>query len=172
MSAAVAPQRFVVAPVSAVPEGGRIIVEAGGREIGIFRVDGEFHAFLNRCPHLGGPLCEGEMLGLIESDGPGDIRLDAGHRMLTCPWHGWEFDIKTGQSYCDPARMRARRYPVAVEHGEAIVDGEADGPGGRRKGPYVAEVIPISVEDDYLVLTMRPGSGGASAYPATRGTRR
>ncbi len=63
--------------------------------------------------------------------------------MLRCPWHGWEFDIRTGQSWCDPQRVRARLYPVAVEPGAEVV-----------KGPYVAETFPVSVEQDYVVLEM------------------
>jgi 3-phenylpropionate/trans-cinnamate dioxygenase ferredoxin subunit len=144
--------RYVVARATDIPEGERKIVEAGGRQIGIFHLDGEFHALLHRCPHLGGPLCLGPIVGIIESDGPGDLRFDPDRKFLTCPWHGWEFDLRTGQSYLDPQRMRARRVPVAVEAGEAIAHA---GDAGHQPGPYVAEVIPIAVEEDYLVLTMR-----------------
>ena len=60
---------------------------------------------------------------------------------LRCPWHGWEFEIATGQSYCDPKTMRIRQFEVAVAPGEELV-----------KGPYVAENFPVSVEEDYLVV--------------------
>jgi nitrite reductase/ring-hydroxylating ferredoxin subunit len=62
---------------------------------------------------------------------------------LRCPWHGWEFDIRTGQSWCDPTSVRARQFQVTVEPGEKLV-----------KGPYVAETFPVSVEEDYLVLEL------------------
>jgi nitrite reductase/ring-hydroxylating ferredoxin subunit len=144
-------RKFVVARVEDVPEGGRLITEVGGRRIGVFHEDGAFSALLYRCPHLGGPLCEGQILGLVYAPKPGDIRLDEGQKMLTCPWHGWEFDLKTGQSYWDPGRTRARRFPVEVAHGDEIV---AEGQ-GRLRGPYVAETFPVEVEEDYIVVTMR-----------------
>ena len=148
-------QRYLVARAAEIEEGGRLIVDVGGREIGVFKIDGEFYALLHRCPHLGGPLCLGEVLGLIESDGPGDLRLDAERKMLTCPWHGWEFDMKTGRSYWDPARMRARNFPVVVEPGSAVAEAFEGTLAGRQPGPYTAEVIPVAVEDDYVVVTMR-----------------
>ncbi len=52
--------------------------------------------------------------------------------LLRCPWHGWEFDIRTGQSWCDPDSVRARTYSVTVEPGEALA-----------KGPFVAETLPV-----------------------------
>jgi hypothetical protein len=58
-----------------------------------------------------------------------------------CPWHGWEFDIHTGQSWCDPSKLRVKTYPVSVEPGADLV-----------KGPYVAETYPVTVEDDYVLV--------------------
>ena len=147
--------RYVVAKVNDIPEGGHILCELGGRQVGVFRLDGEFHAVLHRCPHLGGPLCEGTIIGLVESDGPGDLRLNTERKMLTCPWHGWEFDIKTGQSYFDPKRMRARQYPVSVEDGLTVLHALESGQEEPVKGPYRAEVYPVSVEDEYVVVTLR-----------------
>jgi 3-phenylpropionate/trans-cinnamate dioxygenase ferredoxin subunit len=148
-------RRYVVAKVKDVPEGGHVICDLGGRQIGVFRLDGEFHAILHRCPHLGGPLCEGTIIGLVESEGPGDVRLNNGRKMLTCPWHGWEFDIKTGQSYFDPIRMRARQYPVSVEDGRTVLHALESGQEEPVPGPYRAEVYPVAVEDEYVVVTLR-----------------
>jgi 3-phenylpropionate/trans-cinnamate dioxygenase ferredoxin subunit len=72
--------------------------------------------------------------------------------MLRCPWHGWEFDVKTGQSWLDPARTRVRRYPVTVEPGTSLAAGAPDGMSGLEKGPYVAETYPVSVEQQYIVV--------------------
>ncbi len=63
--------------------------------------------------------------------------------MLRCPWHGWEYDIRTGQSWCEPESVKARTYDVAVEPGATLA-----------KGPFVAETFPVSVERDYVVVTM------------------
>lgn len=168
--------KYVVARVKDIPEGSRIIVTVEGREIGIFHVDGAFHAILNRCPHRGGELCKGDVLRLVESDRPGDVRLDEGTTFLACPWHGWEFDIKTGESWydpdhnTDPARYPpARTFQVDVAPGERVAGGlssatavAVEGPGGyvdtrshRITGPYTAQVIPVEIEDDYVVLSFR-----------------
>jgi 3-phenylpropionate/trans-cinnamate dioxygenase ferredoxin subunit len=148
---------YVVARRDEVPEGGRAIVEVNGHSIGVFCVEGEYYALLNRCPHQGAELCRGSVLGEIKSSGPGDFDLDEGHRYLVCPWHGWEFDLATGQSYFDPRRTRVRPYPVAVEDGAVLVgEADEDRADGRRKGPYVAGVLEVRVDEDYLVVTL-PG---------------
>jgi nitrite reductase/ring-hydroxylating ferredoxin subunit len=138
-------KRHVVARRSELPEGGRLIVEVNGHSIGLFHVDGAYYGLLNRCPHQGAELCRGTVVGELRSSGPGDYDLDEEKRFLVCPWHGWEFDLATGQSYFDPRRTRVRPYPVEVEDGEGV-----------RKGPYVAGVVDVSVDEDYLVVTL-PG---------------
>jgi 3-phenylpropionate/trans-cinnamate dioxygenase ferredoxin subunit len=167
--------KYVVGKVDDVPEGEHMVVEVNGRSVGVFNMGGEFYGLLNRCPHQGGPMCEGRLVGLLEADGPGRIRFTKEHKLLACPWHGWEFDVKTGQSYCDPARTRLRRYPVVVEHGDIVatelaeeaktdthlvqgeVTTETSTPHGSVlvKGPYMAETVEVSIEDDYVVVTMR-----------------
>ena len=78
------------------------------------------------------------------SDGPGKYRLTREREFLRCPWHGWEFDIRTGQSWCDPQSVRARSFAVnGRRRGADLV-----------KGPYVAETFPVSVEEDYLVVEL------------------
>jgi 3-phenylpropionate/trans-cinnamate dioxygenase ferredoxin subunit len=61
--------------------------------------------------------------------------------MLKCPWHGWEYDIRTGQSWCDPRDTKVKAYEVTVEPGEALA-----------RGPFVAETFPVEVEQDYIVI--------------------
>jgi len=148
--------RFVVAKVSDIPEGGRLLVEVGGREIGIFKLNGRFHALLNRCPHLGGPLCKGGVVSEIYAPVPGDVRHDASRLFVTCPWHNWEFDVTTGQSYWSDRGPRARLFPVGVESGEKVAEELATGRAERVPGPYKAETVAVAVEDDYIVLSMRP----------------
>jgi nitrite reductase/ring-hydroxylating ferredoxin subunit len=147
--------RYVVARVDDVPVNGHIVVDVNGRSIGIFRVDGEFHGLFNRCPHRGGPMCEGQLVGELNSARPGEYRRDGGRTFLECPWHGWEFDIRTGQSYFDPRRTRLRPYEVQIEHGDAVTAELADEQHSELHmlpGPYLAERVAISVEDDYLVI--------------------
>jgi 3-phenylpropionate/trans-cinnamate dioxygenase ferredoxin subunit len=133
--------RHVVARVADIPPGSSKLVTVQGRDIAVFNLHGEFFAIFNRCPHEGAPLCQGQIVSLVESDEPGSYRLSRPGEMLRCPWHGWEFDIRTGQSWCDPRRTRVKSFAVAVEPGEAVA-----------KGPYVAETFPVSVEQDYVVI--------------------
>jgi len=135
--------RQVVAKASDVAPGQSLAINVKGRDIGVFNVGGEYFALANRCPHAGGPLCQGKIVALVQSERPGHYRLTRHQQFLRCPWHGWEFDIRTGQSWCDPESLQARQFKVSVEPGEALV-----------KGPYVAETFTVSVEEDYLVIDL------------------
>jgi nitrite reductase/ring-hydroxylating ferredoxin subunit len=137
--------RHVVARAAEIPAGGRKRVRVNGRDIAVFNIGGEYFGLLDRCPHQGGSLCEGVLIGLVESREPGDYRYSRPGEILRCAWHGWEFDVRTGQSWCEPARVRAMRYPVEVEPGAELM-----------KGPYVAETFPVSVEEQYVVVEL-PG---------------
>jgi 3-phenylpropionate/trans-cinnamate dioxygenase ferredoxin subunit len=146
--------KYVVGSVEQIPPGQRKIVELGGRSVGVFNIGGEFFAVLNRCPHQGGPLCTGETLGFLRSAGVGEFEYSRGGEILRCPWHGWEYDLRTGQSWFDPARIIVRRYEVSVEPGAQLIAEVATAPGmeGLAPGPYVAETFPVSVEQHYVLV--------------------
>ncbi len=133
--------KHVVARAADIPPGGRKLVTVRGRPIAVFNLGGTFYGLLNRCPHQGGPMCEGVLTGLIEADTPGTYRYSREGEVLRCPWHGWEFDIRTGQSWCDPDKVTLRNYSVEVAPGQRVVE-----------GPYVAETIPVTVEEEYVVV--------------------
>lgn len=135
--------KHVVARVDEIEPGGRKLVHVKGREIALFNVNGDYFAISNTCPHEGASLCSGVLVGLAEADVPGDIRLTRKGEMLRCPWHGWEFDIRTGKSWCDPRRFRVKSYDVVVEQGGQMVE-----------GPYEVETYQISVEDSYVILEL------------------
>ena len=134
-------QRHVVAAVEDVPPGSRKRVTVEGRAIALFNLGGEFFALGDKCPHESGSLCDGRIVGLAEADEPGRYRLSRDGEFVKCPWHGWEFDIRTGQSWCDPTRTRTRAYEAHVEPGEQLV-----------KGPFVADTYPVTVEHAYIVI--------------------
>jgi nitrite reductase/ring-hydroxylating ferredoxin subunit len=134
-------KRHVVAAVEEVPPGSRKHLNIEGREIALFNLGGEFFALGDKCPHESGSLCAGKIIGLAEADTPGHYRLSRDGEFVKCPWHGWEFDIRTGQSWCDPTRTRVRAYETAVAAGESLV-----------KGPYVADTYPVRVEENYIVI--------------------
>lgn len=143
--------KYIVARADEIPSGGRKIVEAGGVSIGVFNLGGEFFALRNRCPHQGGPLCEGKLWGSLEAEVPGAFRYGRPGEILTCPYHGWEFDIRTGQSWCDPRRLRTRRYPIQIETGAALLSDDPTS-GERVKGPYLAQTYTVTVDGSYLVV--------------------
>ncbi|HWL83912.1 MAG TPA: Rieske (2Fe-2S) protein [Roseomonas sp.] len=136
--------RHLVAPVGAIPPGGRMLAEVGGKKIAIFNLDGTFFGLLNRCPHQGGDLCRGTVSGLVEATAPGEYRYTRAGEILRCPWHGWEFDIRTGRSCIDPQRIKTRTYPVERAQGTAVVaDAELQ-----------AETIPVMVEQEYVIVEL------------------
>lgn len=143
--------RYIAASVDEVPPGGRKIVELDGRSIGIFNVGGEFFALRNRCPHQGGPLCLGPLEDHVEAATPGEYAYDADRKMVRCPWHAWEFDLRTGQSWFDPERTRVRGYDVRVERGATQADAQVPS-AGLQPGPYTAETFTIFVDRDYVVV--------------------
>jgi nitrite reductase/ring-hydroxylating ferredoxin subunit len=144
--------KYIVARVDEIPAGGRKIVEVAGRSIGVFHIDGEFFAIRNSCPHQGGPLCQGQLTGFLMADKPGHYSYSRRGEIVRCPWHGWEFDVKTGQSWWDPARTRVRSYEVEVQT-VAPTDLES----GLVKGPYVAESYAVTVEQPYVLVEI-PGA--------------
>jgi nitrite reductase/ring-hydroxylating ferredoxin subunit len=110
--------RHVVARVGEIPDGGRKVVDLDGIPVGVFHVNGDYFAILNRCPHQAAPLAEGHLWpGLLVSDQPGDYVNRQDIPVISCIWHGWEFDLRTGQSVCDPQRLRVRNYDVQVASG-------------------------------------------------------
>jgi nitrite reductase (NADH) small subunit len=99
------PTRHRLCQVSEIPAGGGLECVAGDRIVAVFQVDGEFYALDGICPHAGGPLAKGELQGCI----------------VTCPWHGWQFDISTGQHQLTP-RIQQATLPVTIEDGDVFVD--------------------------------------------------
>jgi nitrite reductase (NADH) small subunit len=94
--------------------GERRIVEVNGRSIGIFNVKGKYFALHNRCPHMGGNLCEGPVTGTTLSGDSAEFIYGKEGEILRCAWHGWEFEIQSGKCLAD-GRVQARRYPVTIE---------------------------------------------------------
>ena len=155
--------KVVVSRLEDFPPGERKIVKAGARSIGVFRIDDDFFAIRNRCPHQGGPLCLGRLSPWAVAEGPGQVRMDGPPRLIACPWHGWEYDLETGQSFMGPGESRVKSYEVTVASGAALGEDvrtadaqpaipEAARAAGREPGPYVAETFQVYVEEDYVVV--------------------
>ncbi|MGG1516294.1 Rieske (2Fe-2S) protein [Paenibacillus oryzisoli] len=106
-------------PVSAVddlPEGKFKIVQVGKRSIGVYNVKGDYYAVLNYCPHQGAELCKGPVCGTTLESDVFEFIYGRDQEIVRCPWHGWEFDLKTGKSLFSE-KVRTRSYPVVVENG-------------------------------------------------------
>jgi len=115
----------VVGQVSAFPETGRLVIEVDGVEVGVFRRNGQFSAYENVCPHMGGPVCQGKIIGRVEERIADDktsrgFAFSPDRTNIVCPWHGYEFDIATGQHQGNP-RMRLRALKIDVVDGDLIV---------------------------------------------------
>jgi len=93
-----------VAQVSDLQPGAGKVVMVKDRAIALFNVDGTFYAIDNICLHRGGPLGEGELEGCV----------------VTCPWHGWQYDVKTGTSETNPA-TKVKTYEVKTEGSTIMV---------------------------------------------------
>jgi len=93
-----------VAGTSDLKPGENKVVEVNGEQVALFNVDGEYFAISNTCPHKGGPLGE----GYLEGD------------VVTCPWHGWRFNVKTGNNAIMP-NMKVSSYLVKVEGNDVFV---------------------------------------------------
>jgi len=94
-----------VAQASQVAPGTGTVVTVEGRAIALFNVGGTFYAIANECTHVGGPLGKGRLEGT----------------MVTCPWHGSQFDVTSGQVTKGPARRPVAAYPVRVQGNDVFV---------------------------------------------------
>ena len=109
------PEQFV-AKTTEMKDGDRRIVFMGEHEIGVFKEKGEYYAYSNFCLHQGGPACEGLTIAKVEER----LRPDKTSQGLyfsekdmnfVCPWHGMEYDMKTGECVSD-RRMKLRSYKI------------------------------------------------------------
>jgi nitrite reductase/ring-hydroxylating ferredoxin subunit len=105
-----------VAKLGDFKEGDRRIVRSPKGEIGVFHHGGAFYAYANNCVHSGGPACEGitipKVVDIIAEDKTYHGQtFDENEMHFVCPWHGYEYDLKTGTCIGDP-RLKLRRYDV------------------------------------------------------------
>jgi nitrite reductase/ring-hydroxylating ferredoxin subunit len=124
---------IVIGTVSTFPASGRKVIEVDGVSVGVFCRNGTFTAFENVCPHMGGPVCQGKIMQRVEERVADDktslgFAFSKAQTNLVCPWHGYEFDIVTGQHQGNP-RLRLRAVAIAVIDGDLVVNL----PGGTRE---------------------------------------
>lgn len=88
-----------------VTPGTGIVADVNGQSVAIFNVDGTYYAIDNTCVHRGGPLGEGDLEG----------------ETVSCPWHGWEYNVKTGACVNNPSAC-VKSYPLVVEGADIKVE--------------------------------------------------
>lgn len=99
-----------------LPPGSRRLVHALGTAVALFNVDGRIFAFAERCPHAGGPLLHGRVSGAPLPTEREEYVWGREGRVLTCPWHGWQFDLDSGRALFD-SRVAIATYHVEVRDG-------------------------------------------------------
>jgi nitrite reductase/ring-hydroxylating ferredoxin subunit len=112
----------IIGTIDDFPPGSHKVVRIRAVEIGVFNVDGTLYALPNICPHQYGPLCSGKVSGTMQS-GPNTnwtYQWGLEGEVITCPWHGIEFAIKTGQALSS-SRLRVRQYPIRVEDDQIVI---------------------------------------------------
>ncbi|HEX4148718.1 MAG TPA: Rieske 2Fe-2S domain-containing protein [Pirellulales bacterium] len=99
------PNWVAIARTDQCPPGQGLELVAGERMVALYNVDGEFFALDGVCPHQGGPLGRGCLTGAI----------------VTCPWHGWQFDVRTGQHQLSRT-LKQPQFEVRVEQGQVLIN--------------------------------------------------
>lgn len=101
------PEWTPLAPVEEIPVGAGREFTVGDRIVALFRLGegDEFHAVDGICLHAGGPVAEGQLTGCV----------------VTCPWHGWQYDVRTGQ-HCLTPRLKLDSFPARVVDGRVEIE--------------------------------------------------
>ncbi|MBR1177017.1 Rieske (2Fe-2S) protein [Bradyrhizobium sp. KB893862 SZCCT0404] len=118
-------REYAAGPVAEYADGDRRVFVCGEHEVGIFRVEGQFYAWHNRCAHRSGPVCQGRILNrVIEPVDEGrmvrSLEYDETEPQIVCPWHGYEFSIKTGYHQGN-SRIRLLKVETLIRDGELYV---------------------------------------------------
>lgn len=116
---------YRVAATDELVEGERLIIDVAGQTIGLFRVDGAAYAYRNVCPHQGGPACQGRLISRVRETLDTDKRslgmtFDDSDPHVVCPWHGFEFSIKSGHHVTNP-NFRLQPFPIEERDGSIYV---------------------------------------------------
>jgi nitrite reductase (NADH) small subunit len=117
---------YMAGHVDDYADGSRKVVVCGEFEVGVFRIGDEFYAWHNRCAHRAGPVCQGRLMKRVLEPVADDMTVrtqeyDEGQSHIVCPWHGYEFNIKTGMNQGSD-RLRLRKAELSIRDGEIYVN--------------------------------------------------
>ncbi len=125
MNATATPARVVeehcIGRVDSYPERKVVPVEVGGKTVGVLRKGEGIHVFANHCPHHGAPMCRAQPAGTMRPSAPNEYDYDLDGLVVKCPWHAYEFDVRTGEAMGGIIRSRLFIFHSEVRDGEAFV---------------------------------------------------
>ncbi|MBD2844093.1 Rieske 2Fe-2S domain-containing protein [Paenibacillus sp. IB182496] len=111
-------QAYPVARVGDFGEADRLVVQVKNVEIGLFKVGNDYYAWRNLCPHAAAPICAGTVCGTMLPSGVYEHEFGREGEIVRCPWHNWEFDLRTGELLADPS-VKLRGFEL-VREGEEL----------------------------------------------------
>jgi nitrite reductase (NADH) small subunit len=120
-SSAAEPLQHFLGNVDDFPQRKVVPVEVEGRRIGVLRRDDAVYAFADHCPHHGGPMCYAQVVGTMLPSAPNEFRFDLDGLIIKCPWHAYEFDVRTGEAVGGIIRSRLMVYATTVTNGKVFV---------------------------------------------------
>jgi nitrite reductase (NADH) small subunit len=104
-----------------LPKRGATLRAVAGHELVVITSPSGVHAIRNRCPHQGAPICGGMVTGTYLPSRPGELRYGLAGEVIRCPWHGWEFDVRSGDPLFGITSKKLVSYPVEVRGGDVFV---------------------------------------------------
>jgi nitrite reductase/ring-hydroxylating ferredoxin subunit len=118
-------QEIFASELDEIPDKGRKLIKYNEKEIGIFRLDGKVFAWENRCAHQGGPVCQGRLFPKVlqtlgENQTTENMRYSDDELHIVCPWHGYEYNVRTGRNSGHP-NLRLRQVETVVRDGSVYV---------------------------------------------------
>ena len=120
-------EKHWVAKKDEIAEGACKLVSVKGVEFGIYKVRGEYYAWRNACPHFGAPVCRGVITNTRLPSNVYEYKLGRENEILRCPWHGWEFDLMTGEHLVDPAvKLRQGKLTSSGADSENLEKGDLE----------------------------------------------
>jgi ferredoxin-NADP reductase/nitrite reductase/ring-hydroxylating ferredoxin subunit len=165
--------RTRLADVAAVPPqgSGALTVAVDGVEVGLYRVGERIVAWRNVCPHGAAPVCRGTVDGTRLTSAVYEYEYGRDQEILQCPWHGWEFDLLTGEHLAEGSAAKLRRHPIAIVDG--VVYDDAPGPSRMRlritERVWVADhilVMRLAAPDGSTLPVWMPGTHLEVALPS------
>jgi nitrite reductase (NADH) small subunit len=116
---------YMAGKVADYADGDRKVVECGEFEVGVFRIGDEFFGWHNRCAHRAGPVCQGRIMKRVLEPAAADKTVrtqayDEAESQIVCPWHGYEFSIRTGY-HQGSTKFRLRKAELSIRDGEIYV---------------------------------------------------